>query len=510
MSLRYGGIAGTEFVETDASQEAGAIPLLYLPSAMVHNSFPQIWDKFGVIPGPWGIIRGPVAFFNGVTGYLASGTNASSDAQMLSRTQLYFEQDIVQKALERGTLVIEVHTFQHKSSNPNGQWRFLPPQDLSVGGSYQQSCQVFFDYVFNALGVKPAQFVGDTGLIIQGLNEVDSADPQEQWQGTPTEYRLMTHRCYSALKAVRPTAKFIAPTVLFYSGDVGTEGTPAVRTTCDYFAANGMELAGIDIHTFQGISEPVVKEAVYAAQILVQQSLAANNLPLDTQVISSEYQNNTPEADVRSTEICAAYLASTLFEHRRAGWTAACMAALLNLGGSVHPDLFADTPGGNSIGSWGMIAWGVVQSGWAVTTVAVKPSFMLMKLFSLWGGGRELRSTHDHSAGSSANGISVFSARNGNDIFQLVSRWDRAGVPRNIHAAIKNFSGNLIEIRIYRFNGLVNNPKHVFEAAPGTADQRAAAAIAAGDNPTYTTQASMPVILDMESREAAFIHYRFA
>lgn len=500
-------VSGDEYVETDANDVVGPIPLIYHPSCMIHNSFPEIFDKFGVTPGPWGFCRAnfPAAYKN-------TGTNlATGDATMVANATEYFTRPLHITAMSRGTLLIEVHVIQHRSSNPSGTWNQIAPLDLSAGGAYQQTCQVLFNHMFNVMGLKAAEYIGDTGVMVHGYNEVDSPDGTEGWLGTPTEYKLMTHRCYSALKSVRPNAKMVVPTVIRYNGDIATEGIPAIRSVCDYFAANGLELGGIDVHTFQAFNPKLVKVDLYEAQALIQASLAANNLPLNTPVISTEYQNNNPEPDVRTNEVCAAYLASTLFERRRAGWTAAAMAALPNLGSSIHPEFYPDATVANSLASWGMVVYGTTGTGWASTLVGAKPSLMLMRLFALWtNGGQEIRSNRSNPVSSNDTGLSVFSAKKGNSTFQLVSRYDSYDFRRNVRLVVKNPGGTLAEARIYRFDATTNNPKYVFNTSAGTPDQRAAIAIAAGDTPTYTTTTTLPITLNLGAREAAFVQYIYA
>jgi len=517
MPRSFRGWTKSTLLETDASVIVGSIPALYRPSAMIHNSYPDLYAKFGSTPGAWGMCRAPI--LTGSSGnpidYTATGTNlAAGDAAMLSRAATFFADDMVTTPLSRGTLLIRFDTIQHRSSNPSGNWTKIGALDTSPGGAYYQTALAFFTYVFVTLGIKPAQYIGDTGVMVHCHNEVEDIN---FWSGTAAEYKAMLHRIYDAMHTVAPTAKLIAPTVQQYQRSLPGESVTATRSVCDYFAANGLTLGGIDIHSFQSVESPTVPKSNLAeAQTMIQQSLAANNMPLDTIVIQTEFQNNTPahppEANVRDDYRCAAYFASHLFESRRTGFSGACMAALPNLGNSPYPELFPVATESQPEASWGMLAYGFPAVGWAVYYHCNKPSLMLMKLFSLWSGGQEVFSNRSATnVGSSGDGFGLFSAVQGNNVFQLVHRWDRVGGIQDVVLNVKNPGKTLYQIRVYRFNYNTNSPKYVFDNSAGTPDQRAVLAVAAGDNPTYSTPAvSLPLVLTMEGREVALIQYIYS
>src|SRR5690348_9358528 len=120
MPIRDVGSTGAEYIETHADRPLGAIPNIYLPSAMIHNSFDELWQQYKGIPGPWGMSRAPYAFFNFPGDYRTTGTNpATGDAEMLFEAGRYFDFDTVKTSLARGTLIIAVNTFQHRSKDPS-------------------------------------------------------------------------------------------------------------------------------------------------------------------------------------------------------------------------------------------------------------------------------------------------------------------------------------------------------------------------------------------------------
>lgn len=256
---------------------------------------------------------------------------------------------------------------------------------------------------------------------------------------------------------------------------------------CDYAGANSIAPDVIHLHNFQ--TYPA--EAVAEGAALIASALATAGLPAITPIVLTEYQNfDLTQVGVRDDYRSASYVLSTVHDHWSAGYSAMCQV-LLKLGTApTVANLFTD--------EWGLILKGTTSGYWVAC-----PSFMALRLFSLWANGARLSFSQ-----SGDSGVRSFAALAGDSIIVVASRWDPGATSIPLEVALRAPLGIPDHTEVTRFDPTTNNPKYTYQSTPGTDTQRAAAAMAASAAATHITfPGSASLSLTLGAQDSLFAQF---
>lgn len=259
-----------------------------------------------------------------------------------------------------------------------------------------------------------------------------------------------------------------------------------------FCGARGVQLDCLIAHSFQ--SDPATGAALARADI--DAALAAAGLDPEMPYILTEYQHSDPigAPRLRDDWRAAAFTLSILHANWQARTNAMCQV-LLKLGSAPTDSTLYDDPLDEK---WGMITKGFVNGRYIPT-----PAFMALRLLSLWSSGYELELYQEGQFG-----VRSFAAQAPDgSIVVMAARWDPGAQPVTLDLSLLSPPGFVDHIDLTQFTLTQNNPKHVYETAPGTDSERASAAAAAGAASVATTLPGPAASLSLGPQDSLFAQF---
>lgn len=493
---------GNEFLLVDAENATDEpIPSILRPHWMYGNSTSSDIDMAETVAGEWGATRLDAPF--GATDF----HNAANETEMVNRTIAYFSQDEVVQAVTRGCGYGAFLTPPYLATGTLLYSNQNVPTDLSEGGAYQNAVTLHVQTAIATLGANytvPRDASGNVDLRLPGL----FWECGNEWGNIGTTNRdnsfLTWHAFFRGILAADPDSVICGPNVVRWNVPaVSGNSTPYLQSLYAYMGANNCKQHVAGWHNFQAFIHDLptlnIEGAAAIRGWLTEGGMSSSMHQIIGELINQHGIGTAEGQQTRADYPAAAWYASSLLAHWQAGVHSGSMATLLKQGFSLIPDSNPFAENGDPFSGYGMLT----RSN---TRIPVS-SFSIMKLFSLWSGGKVITLKPQSQTPS---GLRYFAAKKDHDIIVLAVRWQPSVPNKRLVLRVRNPGRTFIDARIYRFDVTKNNVIKVFTDTVGTDTQKALAAQAVGLDPSYETLGSEINTFDFIGQDTMMLHFRYS